>query len=170
MIAPFVTTKDYVIGDFVKYDGDVYEFTSNHTAGAWNSSQVAERPWLVKGLFDTAKIRFTCNPYMFEAVDSQITLTETSSFTNPGSATALPMIQVNGSGDASFSVNGNEIQISDMTANVPVYIDCDAGYVYTASGATEITGGFPELEMGTNTITIGSGVTSLVITPHWRWV
>ena len=170
LIAPFVPTKDYIIGDFVKYEGDVYEFTANHSAGVWNSSQVEERPWLVKGIFDTAKIRFTCDPYMYEAVDSQITLTQTGSITNPGSATALPMIQVNGSGDCSFSVNGNEIQIADVESGVPVYIDCDAGYVYTASSGGEITGGFPELDIGTNTITIGSGITSLVITPHWRWI
>ena len=80
------------------------------------------------------------------------------------------MIKVNGSGDASFSVNGNEITIDDMTANVPVYIDSETGYVYTASGATAMTGDFPVLDMGENTITITSGITSLEITPRWRWI
>ncbi len=169
-IEEFVATKAYSAGDFVKRSGAVYEFKVNHAAGAWNAAQVDERPWLVKGVFDTAKIRFTCNPCMYEAVDSQVTFTETGSLTNPGSAEAYPMIQVNGSGDASFSINGAEIQIDDMAANVPVYIDCENGYVYTASGATAITGDFPELAMGSNAITLGSGVTSLVITPHWRWV
>lgn len=170
LIEPFETTKAYTAGEFVKYSGTVYEFIANHAAGAWNSAHVEERPWLVQGVFDTAKIYFTCDPYMYEAVDSVVTFTQSDGMTNPGSAEAYPMIQVNGSGDASFSINGEEIQIAAMTSGTPVYIDCENGYVYTASGATEITGGFPVLNMGLNTITIGSGVTSLVITPHWRWV
>lgn len=120
--------------------------------------------------FDTAKIVWTCSPYMYEATDSVIEVTGSQAIINPGSATALPMIQVNGSGDSSFTVNGAEIRIDAMTAVVPVYIDCENGYVYTESGATSITGDFPELVMGTNTITIGEGTTSLMITPHWRWV
>lgn len=120
--------------------------------------------------FDTAKITWTCGPYMYEAVDTVVEMSASGGLLNPGSAEALPLIQVNGSGDASFSVNEEEIQIASMTAGVPVYIDCDAGYVWTENSATSITGGFPVLQMGTNNIVLGSGVTSLVITPHWRWV
>ena len=122
------------------------------------------------GFYDTATITFTCQPYMVEAVDSQVTLDATGSLLNPGSMVSYPLIQVNGSGDAEFAVNGSIIQIDDMTSGVPVYIDCQNGYVYTASGATSIRGDIPFFEMGTNTVTITSGITSLVITPHWRWI
>ena len=122
------------------------------------------------GFYDTATITFNCEPYMVEAVDSQTTLTGTGSILNPGDMVSYPMIQVNGSGDVTFSVNGNVIQIDDMTANVPVYIDCSTGYVYTASGATSLRGEIPSFSLGTNTITFGEGLTSLVITPHWRWI
>lgn len=127
----------------------------------------------VQRFHDAAVITWNCQPYMVEAVDSVIVLDEpgeTSAFTNPGSATALPFIEVNGSGDAVFSVNGNEISIADMTSGVPVYLDSATGYVYTAEGATAMTGDFPVFEMGENTITLGTGVTSLRITPHWRWI
>lgn len=153
---------------------DVYTVGGSLVAKAYKASVKQEVRWQRQqgnsGYYDTATITFSCQPFLFEAVDSQITLTETASILNPGSATSYPLIQVNGSGDATFSVNGNAIQIDGMTENVPVYIDCDTGYVYTASGATSIRGDIPHFEMGTNTITIGSGVTSLVITPHWRWV
>ena len=119
---------------------------------------------------DTAEIIFNCDPYMYEAVDSVIILTESQTIINPASATALPLIQVNGSGDVSFTVNGETISIDDMTADVPVFLDCENGYVYTEEGATSMTGEFPVLEIGSNPITLGSGVTSLRITPHWRWV
>lgn len=164
-------------------DGTGKLISSDQPGLAWRGTVIDEIKWSrVLGnklpinnipkdtFFDTAKITWNCEPYMYEAVDTVITITANQAIINPGTAKALPMIQVNGSGDSSFTVNGFEIQIDDMTSGVPVYIDCENGYVYTASGATAITGDFPELAMGTNAITLGSGVTSLLITPHWRWV
>ena len=125
--------------------------------------------------YDTAKIVFNCDPYVYEATDTVATFTANGTLTNPGSAEALPMIQVNGSGDVSFSIDGKEIQISGMTAGTPVYIDSETGYVYTAAGAATMTGDFPVIPIATPTkptcaVTLGTGVTSLVITPHWRWI
>lgn len=160
-------------------DGTGKLVTSDDLTHAYEATVKQEIQWTrvmsnkldgVQRFHDAAVITWNCQPYMVEAVDSQIEVTESQAIVNPGSATALPMIQVNGSGDVSFSVNGKEISIADMTANVPVYIDSATGYVYTAQGATAMTGDFPELQLGANTITIGTGITSLLITPHWRWI
>jgi len=160
-------------------DGTGKLITSDDLTHAYEATVKEEIQWTrvlsnklngVQRFHDAAVITWNCQPYMVEAVDSQIEVTESQAIVNPGSATALPMIQVNGSGDVSFSVNGKEISIADMTANVPVYIDSATGYVYTAQGATAMTGDFPELQLGANTITIGTGITSLLITPHWRWI
>lgn len=166
----FSATKPYTKGDYVTYSNDVYEFLTNHAAGAWNSGQVIKRLFPVNGFYDAATVTWTCQPYMFEAVDSEHTLTATGTLTNPGTAEALPMIEVHGSGDVSFSVNSDEITIADMNANTPVYIDSETGYVYTESGATAMTGNFPALVLGENTITFGSNLTSLKVTPRWRWI
>lgn len=153
---------------------DVYTVGGSLVAKAYKASVKQEIVWqrvhANGGFYDTATITFNCQPCLYEAVDSTITLTETQSILNPGSAVSYPLIQVNGSGNAKFSVNGEEIQIDSMTSGTPVYIDCENGYVYTESGATSIRGNIPYFTMGTNTITITSGITSLVITPHWRWV
>lgn len=155
-------------------DGTGKLITSDDLSLAYRATVKEEIEWqrvqANDGFYDTATIRFNCEPCMYESVDSQITVTETSAIVNPGSATALPMIQVNGSGDCEFTINGTEIMIGGVTDGVPVYIDCETGYVYTASGAATMTGDFPELGLGTNAIGITSGVSSLVITPHWRWV
>lgn len=163
-------------------DGTGKLITSDQPGFAYEATVKEEIQWTrvlsnkldgVQRFHDAAVITWNCQPYMVEAVDSVIILDEpgeTSMITNPGSATALPMIEVNGSGDSVFSVNGNEISIAGMTANVPVYIDSATGYVYTAQGATAMTGDFPVLELGENTFTLGTGVTSLRITPHWRWI
>lgn len=153
-------------------DGTGKLITSDDLTLAYRATVKDEIQWeRVKanaGYYDMASIVFNCQPGMYEAVDSQITVTETGTIVNPGSATAFPLIQVNGSGDCVFTINGTEISISGVSD--PVYIDCETGYVYTASGAATMTGDFPELGLGTNAIGITSGVSSLVITPHWRWV
>ena len=155
-------------------DGSGKLISSDDLSKAYNASVLEEISWqriqANQGFYDLATITFNCQPMMVEAVDSQITLTQTESIINPGSAISYPLIQVNGSGDASFSVNGSEIQIDDMTEGTPVYIDCANGYVYTEHGATSIRGDIPYLDFGTNTVAINSGISSIVITPHWRWV
>ena len=153
---------------------DVYMVGESLVAKAYKASVKDEITWsrvqANQGFYDTADITFSCQPFLYEAVDSVITLTGTESILNPGSASSYPLIQVNGSGDASFLVNGNEIQIDDMSASVPVYIDCENGYVYTSEGATSIRGEIPYFNLGTNTITFGDNVSSIVVTPHWRWI
>lgn len=155
-------------------DGTGKLISSDDLTKAYKASVKSEVTWQrVKtstGYYDTASITFNCQPYMVEAVDSQITMTATGAILNSGNMVSFPLIQINGSGDVSFSINGKAISIDDMTANVPVYIDCENGYVYTASGATSINGEIPYFDLGTNTITFGNNLTSLVITPHWRWI
>lgn len=161
-------------------DGTGKLITSDQLGYAYKASVKEEVQWsripgnVINGelkFFDVAQITWNCQPYMYEAVDSVITITNEGSFVlNPGSAPALPFIQVNGSGDASFSVNGQTVTIEGMTAGIPVNIDCENGYVYTPQGATSMIGDFPVFTYGENTIQLISGVTSLVITPHWRWI
>jgi len=43
LLAPaFYAGTNYVAGQYVTYSGKLYRFTSNHSAGVWNSSHVAE--------------------------------------------------------------------------------------------------------------------------------
>ena len=168
-VADFSASKPYAVGDFCKRNGQVYRCKTSHT-GSWNASHFEEANYSANGLFDTADIRFDCQPYMVEAVDSVIELTASGLIQNPGSAESFPLIEIHGSGDVEFSINDTDVQINGMTAYVPVYLDCDAGYVYTEDSPTTMIGNFPVLSMGINTVTLGSGITSMLITPHWRWI
>lgn len=156
-------------------DGSGKLITSDDLTKAYKATVAKEVQWSRmpgnSGYYDTATITFNCDPFVYEAVDSVVTLTATGSIVNATSADAYPLIQVNGSGDVSFTFAGESISISDMSASDPVFIDCETGYIYTQSGsAQEMTGNIPYLPIGTNTVTFGSNLTSLVVTPHWRWV
>ena len=172
-IDAFSSTKQYYIGNFCIYAGSIYKFTANHK-GTWNANDVVIQPWLVKGVYDVADITFNCNPCMYEAVDSNIVFTQGGVITNPGTADAFPLIKVEGSGTCDFRIGETEefyIIIYDMEANVPVYIDCETGYVYTASGSKDMVGKIPHLHLGDNTVVFGqNGLTKLTFTPRWRWV
>ena len=155
-------------------DGTGKLITSDDLTHAYKASVKDEIRWSRvlgnQGFFDTAVVTFNCQPFLYEAVDSQVTLDASGAILNPGSADALPLIAIYGSGDATLTVAGYEITIPGMTAGVPVYLDCENGYVYTESGATTMTGDFPVLPLGQSDIVFGSGVSQVVITPHWRWV
>ena len=156
-------------------DGSGKLITSDDLTKAYKATVASEIQWnRVKanaGYYDTATITWNCDPFVYEAVDSVVTLTETGSIVNATSADAYPLIQVNGSGDVSFTFAGEDITISSMSASDPVFIDCETGYIYSQSGATqEMTGNIPYLPIGTNAVTFGENLTSLTVTPHWRWI
>ena len=147
---------------------------SDDPAKAYRASVKKEIKWTRtrgnRGFYDTARIMFDCEPYMYEAAESVLTVTETQTISNPGTAVALPKIVVTGSGNATFTIGGKQVTISNMSSSVPVTLDCENGYIFADSGAMSMTGEFPEIPLGVSTITVGSGVTSLEISPQWRWV
>ena len=155
-------------------DGTGKLITSDDTSHAYMASVKEAIVWnrvqANGGYYDTATITFNCQPYMVEASDSSTVFTASGSITNLGTAPAYPTIKVEGSGDCTFTVNGTEVTIAGMTSGTPVYLDCENGYVYTASGAATMTGNFPVLGYNSNTVTLGNNVTKLTITPHWRWI
>lgn len=170
-VEEFTQTKAYYVGDLVKHSGQVYKFKVNHSAGAWNASHVDPIYYTVNGLYDTAKITFNCEPFMYEAADSQIEFMQSGELINPGSADALPLLKVEGSGNVSFTFCGEEIGIDSMSANDPVFIDCATGYIYSQSGSAKaMHGEIPKIPLGTSAVTFGSNLTKLTVTPHWRWV
>ena len=147
--------------------------TSDDLTKAYKASVKGEVKWTRTpgntGYFDTARIIFDCDPYMYETTDTEKVFTATGTIDNPGTATAIPLIKVEGAGNVSFEVGDEEITVKGMTSGVPVYLDCGAGYVYAAAGAMEMIGEFPELPLGESDVVLGTNCTKITITPHWRW-
>lgn len=156
-------------------DGTGKLITSDDLTKAYKASVKEEVAWTrVRangGFYDSAVVTFTCDPCMYEAVDTVQEFTQSGSIINPGSADAFPLIAVEGEGTVTVTIAGNELTFEDVVANVPVYVDCETGYVYTASGATEMRGEVPYFPVGeTSVITLGTNATKVTVTPHWRWI
>lgn len=169
----FSATKAYSIGDYVTYEVNVFRFIANHSAGEWNPNECEPVFWRTNGLYDTAEITFNCQPHMYEAEDSEIELTDSDSLVNPGTDEALPLIKVEGTGTCDFNFCGDYIIIYEVDPDDPVFIDCETGYIYTQGGtAKEMTGNIPHIPMGESNVVFdgNSGLSTITITPRWRWV
>lgn len=160
-------------------DGTGKLITSDDLTKAYKASVKDEVRWSRvpgnTGFFDTAKITFDCQPFMFEAVDSQIVIDRTTpgAITNPGSAEAYPLIKVEGEGTCDFSFCGEYIILYDVNPNDPVFIDCENGYIYTAGGtARAMVGNIPKIPLGQSQVifNLENGIQQMTITPKWRWV
>lgn len=122
--------------------------------------------WLQAGEFD---LTFDCKPQRFlDSGEELIEFTSASNtILNPTAQIAKPLLRVYGTGV--YSVNGRQMTIS--SADVYTDIDCDLMDAY--KGLTNcngnISGDFPELVPGENTVSIVSGITKIEITPRW-WV
>jgi len=118
--------------------------------------------------YGEAELRFTCRPERFlKTGKTAVTVTNGATMTNPTKFPSKPLIHIEGSGEVTITFGGQTI-----TADVFDYIniDCDSMNAYrltTENRNDKITGSFPSLLSGDNTITI-SGTTSLVtITPRY---
>lgn len=148
--------------------------TSDDPTRAFRASVRREVQWQRvpgnSGYFDTARINFDCEPYLYETNDSVIEFTANGELSNPGTATALPLIKVEGSGNVKFGINGKDITVKGMTSGVPVFLDSEIGYIYASSGNMEMVGEFPELPLGVCSVLLKTNATKITVTPHWRWI
>lgn len=119
------------------------------------------------GNFD---IVFQCKPQRFLTNgDTATSFTRSGTITNPTSFEAKPLLQVYGTG--TLTVNGVSITISDSGSSY-LMIDCELMEAYLGANLMNsyisLSGNdFPVLKAGSNTITLGSGITQVKITPRW---
>lgn len=124
------------------------------------------------GQFD---ITFDCKPQRFLASgETAVTPSDgTHSLYNPTQFESKPLIVVTGAGilqigDYALTIVGRE--------NQTIYIDCESQEAWEVVGAGKISRNdyiqnageeFPVLSAGNNTISLGSGISQVVITPRW---
>lgn len=91
-----------------------------------------------------------------------------SKLTNPTRFDAKPLIHIEGSGNGTLTINGTTITITGLVDYLN--IDCDTMNVYRLSTENRnslMTGNFPVLSEGENTVAFTGGITSVTITPRY---
>ena len=153
-------------------DGTGELFTSDDTQRVWEATVLRaveyKRAEYGGRFYDTATVRFRCQPFMRERTPQVVELTGAGTLRNVGNVEALPTIEVYGSGNCTVNIGGQTIKLEGVSD--AVVIDSAAGYVYSAQGAVAMEGEFPVLGLGDTAVSFGGGTTRVVITPHWGWV
>lgn len=127
------------------------------------SADVVE--WLEAGEFDLV---FDCKPQRFLlSGEEEVEFSSSGSILNETEQIAKPLLRVYGTG--SFTVGSGTMTIS--SANTYTDIDCDLmdAYKGTTNCNGNVSGSFPTLKPGENTVTLNTGITKIIITPRW-WV
>lgn len=115
-------------------------------------------------------VNFRCKPFWYQAGVEPITLTTSGTFiTNPGSVFSEPVITVYGSGEVTLMVGMTitELEITDsITLDTPLM----EAYSGSTSMNSRMSGDFPTLLPGKNSISWIGQVSMLHINPNWRFL
>lgn len=113
--------------------------------------------------------RLTCQPftYLTEGLKPVI-MSESGTITNPGLLDADPIITVTGTGMLSLTVNKTVHQVNSPAGSVTLDSERLVAHVSGRMQTDALTDAFPTFKPGLNRITLGAGISKIVITPNWR--
>lgn len=123
--------------------------------------------------FRTAEVKFRVQPYKHKVGEAEVTVASGGTVTNLGNVESKPHITIEGSGTIEVGVNGiNIFKYTFPNGETQVKLDCDGedAYFNEALKNRNMTGEFPRLKVGSNTITYSGSVTSFKIIPNSRWI
>ena len=115
----------------------------------------------------TATIVFECKPQRFlKTGDNIITIQNSLTIMNPTGFEAYPLFKVTGTSGV-LTVNGNSITFSSIDDFVMLDCELQDAYKETTNKNSTVSGTFPVLKPGTNTISWTGNISSVIITPRW---
>ena len=122
------------------------------------------------GMLNPFSISFDCKPYRrYPSGDTAIVISGNTTITNETGFPAYPLIYVVAASGGSFRIGYGEIDFSDSFTG---YIDCADMRAYSALGTSLdhliAYASYPVLNVGSNSVQLVSGITSMQIYPHWQ--
>lgn len=127
---------------------------------------------IIRGIWG-GPLQMRTQPYKLAATpESPITVTESpATITNPGDVRAKPRVVINGSGNITLTMGGKTLMITGAQSGW-VY-DAALEWVTDANGAPMFnvsSGTYPDLPVGQSAVLFTGNITSLEITPRWRYL
>ena len=115
----------------------------------------------------TATIVFECKPQRFlKTGDNIITIQNSLTIMNPTGFEAYPLFKVTGTSGV-LTVNGNSITFSSIDNFVMLDCELQDAYKENINKNSTISGTFPVLKTGSNTISWTGGISSVTMKPRW---
>lgn len=117
--------------------------------------------------FGKVTITFNCRPERYDK-DGEEWLENPLKVTNKYVFDAKPLIKIEGSGNGTFTIEGQTVTITGMTDYI--YIDSDSMDCYrlpTENKNSLMSGNFPVLKSGENNVSKTGGITKISIQPRF---
>ena len=115
----------------------------------------------------TATIVFECKPQRFlKTGDNTITIQNSLTIMNPTGFEAYPLLKVTGTSGV-LTVNGNSITFSSIDNFVMLDCELQDAYKETTNKNSTVSGTFPVLKPGSNTISWTGDISSVTMKPRW---
>ena len=115
----------------------------------------------------TATIVFECKPQRFlKTGDNIITIKNSLTIMNPTGFEAYPLFKVTGTSGV-LTVNGNSITFSSIDDFVMLDCELQDAYKENINKNSTISGTFPVLKTGSNTISWTGDISSVTMKPRW---
>lgn len=119
----------------------------------------------------TCTLEFDCKPQRFlTSGESSVTASKGGNITNPTLFEAKPLITVTTSSTsaATLTINGYTIKLSSVP-NRSATLDCETQNAYygTTNLNGYVTGDFPILKSGANSVTWSGSVSKVTLVPRW---
>ena len=99
-----------------------------------------------------------------------ITMTSSGAVSNLGTVYALPKIVVFGTGSRTLTINGKAIILNILSGSLTLDSELKTCYFGNVAQNNQMQGDFPVLEVGGNTITLGSGISKIEVEGRWRHI
>ncbi|MCV0012842.1 hypothetical protein FYZ41_12055, partial [Mobiluncus mulieris] len=97
-----------------------------------------------------------------------VTLTASGTITNPGLLEADPIITVTGTGALSLTINTSIYHVNSPAGSVTLDSERLVAHASSRVQTDALTDAFPTFKPGINRLTLGAGISKIVITPNWR--
>lgn len=171
-------TEGYNVDAIAKYLSGSGNLVLSNEPDKYYKARIVSQVDFAKLLrFKTADVEFEVQPYKYKLTESAVDLTVTTEtdvdVTNAGLEASKPLIRLEGTGTIELTVNAQSVCSVDIDAGDGyVLLDSDIQDAYVTAGLrnNNMTGEFPELAPGLNTIGWTGTLTRIVVTPRSRWL
>ncbi len=147
---------------------------ANRTGGHYNARIANQIPFekVLRGNPHCSfAVNFRCYPFWYQENVSDVTITASGdTITNPGSVYSEPLITVYGSGNITLMVGTTIVELTNVSSSIVLDCALKEAYKGTVLMNDHMSGDFPVLKPGLNAVSWSGNVTSVVISPRWRFL
>ena len=114
------------------------------------------------------EISFDCKPQRFlVSGEKALHFDAADAIVNPTGFEALPQIKVYGDGDGTLTCGSTTLTLSAIDEYIVLDSEIQDAYKDTLNRNAMVSGEFPTLQSGENTVSWSGGITGIDITPRW---